>query len=50
MVYKNQHQVMNRFNIQKMEIKEGDIADFDFHEVVFVAPVPGKEDNSILMI
>ena len=33
-----------------MDLKEGDIADFEFHEVVFVAPVPGRKDNEILNI
>jgi len=29
---------------------EGEIANFDYHEVIFVAPLPGKEENSILAV
>ena len=33
-----------------MKIDEDEIADFEKHEVVFVAPVPGKENNTIIHV
>ena len=33
-----------------MSIDEDEIADFDKHEVVFVAPIPNKENNTIIHI
>lgn len=33
-----------------MKIADEELADFNKHEVVFVAPVPGKENNTIIHI
>lgn len=33
-----------------MEVQEGEMADFDKHDVVFAVPMPGKEENEILHI
>lgn len=50
MMRKSTNSVFSRFNISKMEVKMGEKADFDKHEVVFVTPMPDKEDDSIIFI
>lgn len=50
MMEKSARNVFSRFNIQKMDVKIDDQADFNKHEVVFVTPVPGKKDDQIIFI
>ncbi len=50
MIHKGALNVFKRGQIEMIECEIGSQVDFDFHEVVFVVPVPDKEDNEILEV
>lgn len=50
MMDKSAKNVFSRFNINKMEVEMDQPADFLKHEVVFVTPMAGKEDNTVIFI
>ena len=50
LMYSSAVQILNRFGIVKIDVKEGDMADFDKHDVIFAVPMPGKQENEILIV
>ena len=50
LTYNSAQIIFRRNNISEMKDLEGQIADFDKHEAVFVAPYPGKPENEILTV
>ena len=50
MIQKSAIKILRNFGVEEMNIEQNEKADFDKHNVLFVTPVPGVEDNTIIHI
>ena len=48
MVYKNMLGILNRFGVTPIESPLDEKVNLDFHDIIFHAPYPGKENDTVL--
>lgn len=50
MIFKSTQKLLKKHGVQEIQVKLNEPANFQFHNVIFVAPNPSLPDNTIIHI